>query len=754
MSAIDSATNASKTTNAVLTAIGAVTGLSAITDAASNFLKSVSMKYSKIPEQKLPLPNPLFAYASYTYVVGIGCLDDYDVHNPDSTYMSSKSIPLLCKSANAEPFNRVRTPYGAFDFFIDDLELASQIGFTGGHNTNVTDIKFKITEPFSMGMFVIACQQIAQMQGHANWRSAPFLLTVEFRGNTEQGQINNIPNITKKIPFKFGNIKMDVSDSGSIYDCSAYPWNQIALHDEKTVLKSDISIKGRSVQEVLQTGEKSLQAVINKRYERQKLECSITVPDQILILFPQEVASIDTKSSAQEVKSSATARNMTVDALYKKLGVSKKLFQEVADCNAIGKADMAFSEERKGDAPISNEGDVFDPISGSFIRGKMTTDVKLSDFRFSQNTTVLNAINQVLLASSFATETLSADKLSPEGYRDWWRIDVMTYMLSSDENTATGTKPNLCVYRVVPYQAHACKMAAPNAKVSGFANLKKQVIKEYNYIYTGQNVDIKTFNLTFNNGFQTIMAADGFSATQDVSQASQTGGTAATDSYIKTINGTEKPSSKIGVTPTEFKFTGLSASSDKQGGGGVETIGTRAARVFMDAITNGKDMYNLTMEIIGDPYFIVQSGMGNYTSRSSQYINLNTDGSVNYQNGEVVISVNFRSPIDINPTTGMYDFGKTVNSVPVLQYSGLYAVTNIANRFKEGQFTQTLTGYRLPQQENPVEAPPIHLFNTTSVSAEIKAAITPNLKSVIIADSAVGSTIKFGSDLFTHQTGN
>jgi hypothetical protein len=590
MSAIDSATNATKLTgNITLTEIGSVTGLSAITDAANSVLKKLSMKFTKIPEQKFPLPNPLFAYASYTYILGIGCLTDYDVHNPDETYMSNKSIPLICKSANSDPYNRVRTPYGAFDFFIENLELGSQIGFNSGHNTNVTTISFDIIEPYSMGMFVIACQQLAQMQGHNNWRSAPFILTIDFRGNTESGQINNIPNLSRKIPFKFQDINMTVTESGGTYNCKAFPWNQVALHDEKTVLQSDISIKGKSVQEILQVGEKSLQAVINKRYEQQKTECSIDVPDQILILFPQDIASADISAVKPENKTSATATAAaaTNAEIYKKLGVSDKLVQNFQDCNVIGQADLAFTEERKGDTPLSNENEVYDAKSGTNIRGKMTSNVKESDFRFAQNTNILNAINQVLLASNFATETLSADKLTPEGYRDWWRIDVLNYALSLDENTATGTKPTLCVYRVVPYQAHASKLAAPNSKVPGFTNLKKQAVKEYNYIYTGKNADIIRFELKFNNGFQSIMAADNLAQSQDKKQAAQTGGSAEKTVDLAPIAGTAKPSTKIGVTPTIMKFIGLFTGSDKQGGGGAETSGTRAARVFMDAITNG-----------------------------------------------------------------------------------------------------------------------------------------------------------------------
>ena len=92
------------------------------------------------------------------------------------------------------------------------------------------------------------------------------------------------------------------------------------------------------------------------------------------------------------------------------------------------------------------------------------------------------------------------------------------------------------------------------------------------------------------------------------------------------------------------------------------------------------------------------SGTGNYTSEQAT-ANLNTDGSVNYESGEVDIIVNFRTPIDINQSTGMYNFGGTSKSAPVTQFSGLYCVQTIKSRFSDGKFEQTLTGFRRPTQE-------------------------------------------------------
>jgi hypothetical protein len=70
--------------------------------------------------------------------------------------------------------------------------------------------------------------------------------------------------------------------------------------------------------------------------------------------------------------------------------------------------------------------------------------------------------------------------------------------------------------------------------------------------------------------------------------------------------------------------------------------------------------------------------------------------TLNYQNGEIDILVNFRTPVDINQTTGMYDFGASSKTVPTLAWSGLYQLLSVESSFSKGEFHQTLTGNKRP----------------------------------------------------------
>ncbi len=78
---------------------------------------------------------------------------------------------------------------------------------------------------------------------------------------------------------------------------------------------------------------------------------------------------------------------------------------------------------------------------------------------------------------------------------------------------------------------------------------------------------------------------------------------------------------------------------------------------------------------------------------------------MDYQSGEVDIIINFRTPLDYNQQTGIMDFG---NTDIVEEFSGLYKVNFVTNRWQKGKFTQELQLMRRPKQTakpiNSIEA--------------------------------------------------
>ncbi len=731
---INSATNAVSAAKNSLSSFGPATGLSSIGDklggALSGALSSIGNIFSGSSlgvvqsDKKLPMANVLHDYASYDCLFSIGCLSAEEFNFPDQSYFAGKYPPWILKSANADPNNRVQTKAGKFDFYIDNVQIVGQYGFeksTG--NVNSTNVEFQVIEPYSMGLFMLAVQQTAYERGYANYTDAVFLLMIEFRGADQAGNMKLVPGTRKFIPFRFNNLIFKVTAAGSTYNIVATIANSVALNDSYKLVKNDVSIRGKTVQEILQTGDQSLQVVANARFKQQKEDGQTSIPDEILILFPNDISSAASSSSAGTAKendTSATASGSSSQesgsSLFQKLGVSrsssnKTLIQGSGDINPLGRASLGFDAERPGDKPVTNVADHYDEKTKTYIRGKSVANPKEVVMQFGQNSDIINIINQVLIKSDASKQALDAGQLSKEGMRPWWKIDVKTYDIPSNANMkSTGQIPRLIVYRVIPYKVHASRLLPPNAPAPGIAELKKQAAKEYNYIYTGKNVDVLKFDIEIKNTFYNPVLADSGNKTADEKTSKATSSDIRTgpDTSIPQPKGSAPPLPGQGL-PTRTLATQTNTSTDNKGGTSGETAANRVARMFHDSLTYGQDMMNLELEIVGDPYWIANSGKGNYVDNPTNLINVSKDGSVNYVNSEVDVVINFRTPTDINQTTGLYEL---TNTQVIQSFSGLYRVSTIKSYFNKNQFKQILTCHRRQGQDSKATPNPKTLYTT------------------------------------------
>ena len=721
---LDKATNLTSSVGNAFTSLGNASSLSGALNSITGVFSSIGKFFKTLEGTKLPLPNPLNAYATYDYILTLACLSVNEVVNPDSTYIAGAPLKIVCKSANAEPNNRVNTAYGKFDFFFKNLNF--EVGTQMDENlTSTYKMDFTITEPYSMGLFFEALQTVSLEMGYDNWREAPFLIAIEFRGNTETGSMVNIPGLKRYIPFRFTDMTMKIDHQGVEYKCVALPQNALAMADVVSMLPIDGSSDGSTVAEILQYGTNSLQRILNQ-FEKEKVAKGLQeIANQYLIYFPQDPSSAGDSGPAGSLEAdlgaivdpTATGAD-SIQAKLKLITVDENLAQNNADINELGAAEMGFDESRPADSPISDNDQTYEPKSKTFFGGKLTTDVTKTDMKFNQKSKVTNAINQVLLQSNYVKEKLDTSSLSEEGYRGWWRIAYQTYPLQSTTDKFTKQIPNLYVYKVTPYNVHASRLKAGGENVPGFENLIKQAVKEYNYIYTGKNDNILSIDLQMNNGFVQILPADGGSENSDakngVSAGSGDTGNPKEKALLLKVGG-QALTGQQGTTPSIVSYVGSLFKSDNKGGGGLDRPATRAARAFQDALTNTNDIFDINLKIMGDPYYIAHSGLGNYTSQGTQYTNLNADGTMNYENGEVDILVNFRTPIDINQTTGLYNFGPNSKTAPVNRFSGAYCVTGVTNMFQDGKFTQHIHAFRRPDQESDLTATPEELADANAV---------------------------------------
>jgi hypothetical protein len=596
--------------------------------------------------------NPLHDYALYNYIFSLSVLDDGSYNG--AGYKGGNNGPYLAKSASLEPGNRVPTAAGVFDFFIEDVKISHIAGLDQGNgNTNATGINFKVIEPYSMGLFFQAIQTGARAKGHANYLDAPYLLTLEFTGHIDaDAQMISVPNTTRHFPIKLRLLEMRVTAQGAEYDINAYPVNEQAFEQAKITLNTAVSLKGKDVREMLKTDpEKSLEVYLTKRSKEQKAAKLINEEDKFEIIFPE--------------------------------------------ADDIASASMGFDLYKKNDPPFGEDDLVYE--NGIYKRGNLSIDPKVSEFRFAQGTDVINLINQVILMSDYGIKALN--NISGDGFINWWRVEVDVEYISSDANLPkTGTKPKKYIYRIVKYRADSSHFLPPNSRRKGTEADKGAVAKEYNYIYTGKNIDVLDFDINFKAGFYTTIHADGNQSNSEkgLNIADSAGVQANKRNTDRTNVQATDGGSQTGPVPTSQTVSGITTRTSKAGGGSYEDEASLAARQFHDAISAGVDMVNLNMTILGDPYYLSDTGMGNYHAGGGGYIN--GDGAMPWDKGEIHVVVNFKTPADFDTDTGLYNFG---SATTVDQFSGLYRVLKGDSNFQKGKFTQTLTLVRLRNQDAP-----------------------------------------------------
>jgi hypothetical protein len=603
----------------------------------------------QISAYKVKGTNPLDDYASYSCHFTLAALTK---EQQAARVISPSSITNIIASTKGDwgggGKKRVVTDFGSFDYFIDDVLIVSIPSMTQQTgNSFATKISFKVTEPYSMALFFLTLQLGAKASGYDNYREAPFLLMIEFIGYNDSGTPIVNPSLTRYIPIKLIRSKMKVTGAGTTYDCDAIPYNEILFRDEISSIKKDHTLRGSNVKEILTgSGSESLASVLKKQFQEDVSDKIMDVSDQIEIHFPKTFT--DTGDSGNEISNS-------------------DIFKDFTD---------------GGSVKFPNQDEVYNSI-GQIYNNKQIKLDKDRNFHFEPNMKIQEVITEVILRSDYITKQLTNSKVlnDSRGMIKWFRVEANIFDGPFSKKLNRQTRK--MVYRVIPYMVHLSKLIPPNVIPPGYDEIKKTVLRVYDYIYTGKNTEILNLELDFNVSFFSELPADAGRRTGQ--NAPNLTGNASGGDPVSNINtGGAKVNSTEQLT-TQTSADSKSALKKTGGSSGTEDVKSIQVRTLQSLLESPADLVRITMTVMGDPYYLPTSGMGNIIVPPKGENEL-TDGSMNYQNGEVDITVNFRTPVDLDPVTGLYRFIKTAD-----QFSGLYMIIRVESKFNQNKFTQTIT---------------------------------------------------------------
>lgn len=691
----------------------------------------------------LPMPNPLMKYASHNYRLGLYALSDTELNDPDNTYRKRKPEVGILQSGGGLGDNKVTTAYEVngkkVEFFINNLEIETVIAPTTNKGaTNAVGFKFEVTEPYSMGLFLQALQIGALQAGHKNYTEAPFLLTIDFVGWTQEGEPYVVPQSKKLLPFKLVGSTMEVTGGGTMYAVEGVAYNEVVLTDQVQRVPVDVEIRGRTLEKMLESSAGSLTTALNKHLGKKALDGKVKTADQYFIIFPTKRATAGTRTLAEIVTQGATTKSQVgpdttvnnntrtkeeYEEMWKAITTKEEsdLTQEQYDYldkqlklvseTALGE-EIKQTQTGEEKSNIIGNSIVFDPASygetqqpygladftwdkdkGVWNRnsGQLQIDPSLGVIKFTKGTRIQDIITEMILISDYGKKLVDSP-VDDFGFKNWFRIDTQVLQISDNEvEDQIGRKPRIYIYRVLPFKVHEARFVAPTKEGAGFENIKKQVCKKYDYIYSGANDDILDLQLNMDNTFFKSISPGNFNKT---SGADSPTSAQEKDETVQVEAGDAK---KLGAASGPLNDGDMQNTTPLSAGAvSGDDAKLDIARRFNEAIVGSDvDMISIEMTIWGDPYYIADSGVGNYNSENTSFINVSADGTVDYQNGEVDVEVNFKTPIDYRDNGIM---GFPSDQISVNQFSGLYQVITVMNQFQDGQFKQVLELVRRSNQ--------------------------------------------------------
>lgn len=693
-----------------------------------------------------PKPSPKFAqvknqlrdYASFNCIASFGALESQSLENPKETFRKNGADYTILRSGGGgiSGKNRIVTAFdqntgGNLEYFIDDISVDAIIA--PNRRTGIstaTKVEFKVHEPYSLGLFLQSLQAAAQATRHQNYLKAPFLLELDFIGWDENNNPVQVEYSSRKIPLMLTKIEFNVEQGGSVYEVQAIPWNESAFNDEVQNIDDNFEISGPSVAECLAIGENSLAAHLNTKEQRLAEASGLTSSDLYVITFPsrsnevnkqnqlstsEDFATVDIEQIRSilgaEVRESQISRaaQRRQQAGDTNVGVSKGILENandlfeslatsaISDINQIGASPQIKDFNTGGDHPFGLGLYNYNTETGIYERNGI--ELKLSDtnrtFRFPQGTSILKIIEEMVLVSEYGKNSIQSD-FDENGMFPWFKVESEVYETSDYEfECAKGRKPRIYVYKVVPYDVNSSHAVAPNRSIPNAGNLAGQAVKHYDYIYTGKNENVLGFDIKFNAAFFEAIQADRGNLSSD----------SVSGTRNKSVN--EDPETEVSeqTGPGELcNEEGHSTETQSQTRSspvspGEATPLINLARQFQDSLMNSNvDLITADLEIWGDPYFLPDAGMGNYTAARGPTITMNSDGVLDFQRNEIDIVLNFRTPIDYTNEGNMQFPGEVLGTKAVKGFSGLYQVIRSSSTISGNQFKQTLKLIRRKNQ--------------------------------------------------------
>ena len=616
--------------------------------------------------------NPLSDFASYTYnlslyMMGVkGYIDlmRSESSSPLEAVNSTQKVLVARSGGIGRPLNEQFD----IDFFIDSLSLTN-VGAPNrsAANTNAVDIKFEIYEPRGITLIERLKEASDSFGEDTNYINTPYLLQIDFKGYDDEGRQINQRILPRFIPLKIVELSFEITSSGAAYKCTAVPFHHNVFGSINNTIPLNVQVKATTVGDIFSSSTQAL--------EDEKVTDDTTGETSTVSVVKGKATTLaaaitDYNRKTTEPKRENKGGPKDQDVITP---AEAELYDEV-EFNPGGEIANSLLVTDKFDAlntDMKEAGDAFRQYA-STVKGK----VQLEDnqiFRINAGTGIVSLLNFVVIASNYMERNVLEENAgSGKGQNTpvyWWKIKPKLIDIKGWDKKAGRYKYKVR-YDVIPTTVFYSDYPwAPKSKPAGDGYHKK-----YDYIFTGTNTEVLGFKLDFNTAYY---------------QANQFG-TGVPDGEQQD----SKTTFPVAKQPQAISTESENLKSDT-------TIEAKRSKDLLATImTEGADLIELKMDILGDPDYI-PTGDG-FFQKDELANRLYTkpywpDGTINYDLTIPHVQVNFKTPTEYDDLTGLLD--PTVDKkYSSSEFSGIYKVIEVRSTFQGGAFTQKLNLVRTKTQ--------------------------------------------------------
>ena len=433
------------------------------------------------------------------------------------------------------------------------------------------------------------------------------------------------------------------------------------------------------------------------------LEKEITKRNDTLKPYQDEISRLE--GEAQTAEGLAKLQQENLEAFKKEYQVNGKFSPDNLETESqkrdyaenIKALQEAIEEKNRARKAVNDAKKKLEEVKNNENTPSPPTEVVFfgknrSTWQFRKGKSLTDLIHRIILDSAYVTELFTNQskwsQVLKDGMVPWYRIETMSKTIGFD--TVKNAPVYEFHYMIVPYQVHYSQLPGVQNGPLNYDALYKRVVREYNYIFTGKNLDILNLDLQFNNLF--LMRTNVRSQT---TEASNTDNQPKQNEKLPDANSVQALANMVGAP----RKVDVDETNNDQGSGKPSTNqGTLARQLHDRMYSDGtKDLINVNLEIVGDPVYMI--GSGNTHRPGITGDGLETDqGEVNFFDRSPYIKLNIGFPED-TPTANELKNGQYTQKIKYSRYGGFYEIFQADSSFDQGIFKQVLHLKRLPNQK-------------------------------------------------------